>query len=131
SQHELTWQACKLDDYVLDFNLLLGKTVEHAVAYAVCYIASDAEQKGLVMTISSDDQAKVYLNRKEIYRCAVERILYAAADKVEGIELKAGINVLALKVVNGGEDWQSSVSLTDAAGQPLKGVRITLDPDGK
>jgi hypothetical protein len=28
-------------------------------------------------------------------------------------------------------NWGGSVRFTDAAGQPLKGIRVTLDPDGK
>jgi hypothetical protein len=27
--------------------------------------------------------------------------------------------------------WEGSVRLTDAAGQPLKGIRVTLDPEAK
>jgi hypothetical protein len=37
--------------------------------------------------------------------------------------------VLVLKVVNETGSWQGSVRFTDAAGQPLKGIQVTLDPE--
>ncbi len=48
-----------------------------------------------------------------------------------GVELKAGINVLAFKVVNGSGNWLGSVRLTDSDGSPLKGIKVTLDPEAK
>jgi hypothetical protein len=102
------------------------------VAYAVCYIHSIAEQTGLVMKVGSDDQAKVYLNGKEIYRNAFERPCVPDHDIVsEGVKLKAGLNVVVFKIVNETNDWQGSVRFTDSAGQPVKGIRVTLDPEGK
>jgi hypothetical protein len=37
---------------------------------------------------------------------------------------------MVFKVVNEILAWQGSVRFTDAAGQPLKGIRVTLNPDG-
>ena len=37
------------------------------MAYAVCYIRSEAEQRGLRMLVGSDDEAKVYLNGKQVH----------------------------------------------------------------
>ena len=45
--------------------------------------------------------------------------------------LRAGLNVLVLKVVNQVFDWKASVRFEDAAGQPVKGIRVTLEPDAK
>jgi hypothetical protein len=46
-----------------------------------------------------------------------------------GLELNAGVNVLVFKVVNPEADWEGSVRLTDAGGQPLQGIRVTLEPE--
>jgi hypothetical protein len=35
------------------------------------------------------------------------------------------------KVVNEMQNWGGSVRFTDAAGRPLKGVRVTLDPKAR
>ena len=101
------------------------------MAYAVCYIQSDAAHAGVLMKVGSDDQAKIYLNEKELYRSDAARQCLPDQDEVAGVELKAGLNVLAFKVVNETADWKGSVRFTDAIGQPLKGIRVTLDPEGK
>jgi WD40 repeat protein len=128
---EMVWNALRQEDYLLDFNQFLRKQTEWSVAYAVCYIQSDAAHVGAVMKVGSDDEAKIYLNEKEIYRSDAARVCVPDQDEVEGVELKAGLNVLVFKVVNEILDWQGSVRFTDAAGQALKGIRVTLDPDGK
>jgi hypothetical protein len=50
---------------------------------------------------------------------------------VAGMELKAGTNVLVFKVVNEVDKWLGSVRVADADGNPLKGIRVTLDPEAK
>jgi WD40 repeat protein/tRNA A-37 threonylcarbamoyl transferase component Bud32 len=127
----LVWNALRQEDYLLDFNRLLGKETQWSVAYAVCYIQSAAAQAGLMMKVGSDDEAKIYLNGREIYRNETARACVPDQDEVTGIDLKAGLNVLLFKVVNEALGWQGSVRFTDAAGQPLKGVRVTLDPEAK
>ena len=43
-------------------------------------------------------------------------------------DIAAGLNVLVFKVVNETLDWQGSVRFADAAGQPVKGLGVTLTP---
>jgi hypothetical protein len=81
------------------------------------------------MKVGCDDESKVYLNGKQIYSRAQPQTYVADKDPVTDVELKAGLNVLVFKVVNEEEDWQGSVRFTDAAGQPVKGIRVTLSPD--
>jgi len=128
---EKVWKAVRLQDHLLDFNVLSGEQAEWSVAYAVCYVHSDTVQTDLLMKVGSDDQAKVYLNGKEVYRQAEPRGCVPDEDVVANVALKAGLNVLLFKVVNEGVDWQGSVRLADPAGLPLKGVRVTLDPEAK
>ena len=65
---ELKWQEVALEDYVIDFNVILGHETPQSVAYAVCYIRSEVEQRGLQMLVGSDDEAKVYLNGKQVHK---------------------------------------------------------------
>ena len=44
---ELKWRKVDLQDYFIDFNSILGHVTEHSVAYAVCYVRSEAAQRGL------------------------------------------------------------------------------------
>jgi hypothetical protein len=124
----LVWRAVPLHDYLIDFNLLLGATTKWSVAYAVCYIESEAGQSNLLMKVGSDDQSKIYLNGKEVYRHELNRRYLPDQDVVSGVELKAGLNVLVFKVVNQTGDWLGSIRFADAAGQPLKGIRVMPDP---
>jgi hypothetical protein len=128
-ESERVWRKVQLKDSLLDFNEFLGKETAWSVAYAVCYIRSEAAQTGLLMKVGSNDQAKVYLNGKEIYRCEEGRACVLDQDVVPRVELKAGLNVLVFKVVNGVREWQGSIRFTDASSQPIKGIRVTLDPD--
>jgi hypothetical protein len=123
---ECVWKALQLQDYLTDFNNLLGKQTEWSVAYAVCYIQSYMRRANLVMKVGSDDEAKVYLNGKRVYQSEVPRPYSPDQDDTEGIELKAGLNVLVFKVVNELGDWLGSIRFTDAAGQPVKGIQVTL-----
>jgi WD40 repeat protein/tRNA A-37 threonylcarbamoyl transferase component Bud32 len=124
----LFWDAVRLRYFKIDFNELLGERAEWSVAYAVCYIQSETEQAGLVMKVGSDDEAKVYLNGKEIYRHETPRPWAPDQDVQGGVELKSGRNVLVFKVVNEGYSWAGSIRLTDAAGQPVKRISVTLTP---
>jgi WD40 repeat protein/serine/threonine protein kinase len=126
------WQAVPSDDYVLDlsdFNQIPGW---RSVAYAVCYIESETNRSGLWMKVGSDDQYKVYLNGKEIYQQAHRRGHVFDQDVI-GVEFRTGLNVLVFKLtrlheLQAGINWRASVHFTDAAGQPVKGIRVTLTP---
>jgi WD40 repeat protein/serine/threonine protein kinase len=124
----LVWTVSQREDYLLDFNQFLGEATFYSVAYALCYIQSDADQPGLLMKVASDDQAKVYLNGREIYRRQEGRSYVPDQDVVADVHLQAGLNVLLFKVVNETLDWQGSVRFTDSAGQPVKGLGVTLAP---
>jgi WD40 repeat protein len=128
---ELKWREVALEDGVIDFNAILGHETTQSVAYAVCYLRSESEQRGLQMLVGSDDEAKVYLNGREVFRFPGPRTFDAEQDRVPDISLNAGLNVLILKVVNETVDWMASIRFTDAMGNPVKGIKVTLDPETK
>jgi hypothetical protein len=128
---QLQWREVAQGDYVIDFNAVLGRVTDLSVAYAVCYITSEAEQRGLRMLVGSDDEAKVYLNGQQVHKSPFPRGFTADQDTAPDITLKAGLNVLVFKVVNELGDWLGSIRLTDAQGNPVKGIKVTLDPEGK
>jgi hypothetical protein len=76
---------------VLDFDATLGQVTHScSVAYAVCYIQSKEEQRGLQMLVGSQDESKVYLNGKEVYKAALPHGTVAVQETVQGIVLRAG-----------------------------------------
>ncbi len=127
---ELKWQEVYLaDDYVIKFNERLRRGVtQRSVAYAVCYIRSEAAQHGLQVLVGSDDLSKVYLNGKQVHKTPVMLSFTRDLDRVPDITLNAGLNVLVFKVVNESKFWQGSIRFTDTEGKPVKGIEVTLDP---
>jgi hypothetical protein len=115
---ELAWKEHTASDHLLDFNGLLGAQTEDSVAYAVTYIVAPEEMKGVKMKTGSDDQLKVWLNGKEVFKFAEPR----AADKDQDsndVTLQKGVNVLVAKVVNEKVDWSLCVRFTDKDDKPI------------
>lgn len=125
---DLTWRSAHLKEHVIDFNALIGQPTVRSAAYAVCYIHSETEQSGLRMLVGCDDQAKVYLNGKQILRWPFARKFRADQHTIEDIALKPGRNVVVLKVVNEYGGWKGSVRLTDREGNPVKGIKVSATP---
>jgi hypothetical protein len=128
-KRERLWSPIQLGDFIIDFNQQLGTETQWSVAYAMSYLLSQVDQSGLSMMVGSDDLAKVYLNGKEIYRCGEPRYFLPDQDVVTGVELKAGLNVLVFKVVNGSGHWKGSIRFTNRDGSAVRGLKVTLDPD--
>ncbi len=127
---ELVWKEVATDDGVLDFNEIVGAETENSVAYAVTTIVADEERTDLIFRIASDDQVRVYLNGKLIHANDEARPLDKDdADSVEGVTLKKGRNVLVVKLVNEGGDWEGAVRILDRDGNPIKGITATTKPE--
>jgi tetratricopeptide (TPR) repeat protein len=125
---EVVWAEYHADDYFLDFNSVVGRLMRHSIAYAVCYVVADEDRRGLQIKVGSDDQAKVYLNGREVYRSGLVRSLGREAP-VAGVTLNKGVNVLVFKVVNMGGDWQGCLRFVDKDDRPAKGLQVRLTPD--
>jgi hypothetical protein len=113
----LTWREHVCKEHLLDFNGLLGAVTEDCVAYAVTYVVAP-EEMAVKMKTGSDDQAKVYLNGKEVFKMPEAR----AADKDQDttdVTLRKGVNVLVVKVVNEKMDFSFCVRFTDKDDKPL------------
>jgi hypothetical protein len=115
---ELTWKEHTCKEHLLDFNDLLGATTEDSVAYAVTFVVAPEEMKGVKMKTGSDDQAKVYLNGKEVFKFTDPRAADKDQDTTE-VTLQKGVNVLVVKVVNEKMDWSFCVRFTDKDDKPL------------
>jgi hypothetical protein len=125
---ELVWQEHRSPQAVVSFNAVLGRVADRSVAYAACYLESDRARDDLWLQVGCD-QAKVYLNGREIYRVRVPRDGWSL-DTVGPVGLKRGINVLLLKVVNETDWWwwQCCARLVDDAGRPVQRIRVKLTP---
>ncbi len=124
---ELTWRLVRQPDYILDFDTLVGVS-EHAAVYAVCYLSVPSTQPDLKMLVSSDDQAKIYLNGKQLYRQPAPRSAVPDQDIVSEVSLEAGTNVLVFKVLNGLLYCSGSIRFTDSTGGPVLDLNTHVSP---
>ena len=112
----------------MNFHAALGRATKRSVVYAACYIKSDRAHDGLWLQVGSPNQAKVYLNGRQIHRDRL-RPGRAMLDTVGPVRLERGINVLLLKVVYEQlGDWEGCARLVDDEGWPVQGLRVTLAP---
>jgi len=125
---ELTWKPVKSEDHLLNFNTFLGQQTEDSVGYAVCYLVTDDEIKDLTMKTGSDDQAKVYLNGKEIFKNEEARPADKDQDSTANLTLKKGKNVIVFKVVNEKVDWSGCLRFTDKDGKAITNFKVSLKP---
>jgi hypothetical protein len=125
---ERVWKEYHAKDYFFDFNDFLGKQTEDSVGYAVCYIHAATEMKDIQLKTGSDDQAKVYLNGKEVLKQPEDRLLEADEDTTP-VTLRKGMNVLVFKVINEKEDWSGCARFVDPDGKVIKGLRVSPVPN--
>jgi len=123
-----TWKAVHAKAYDLDFNDVLGTANEDMVGYLVAYVVADKAMSGLTAAIGSNDQAKLYLNGKEIYKFAETRTVEKDSDKVQGVSLVQGVNTIVFKVINQKNDWAAALRFLDAAGKPVTGLVVKTAP---
>jgi serine/threonine protein kinase len=119
---QLVWREYLCPDFLLDFTVFLGAQTEDSVAYAMTLVVAPEEFKGVRMKTGSDDQAKVYLNGKEVFKFTEPRPTARDQDTTE-VTLNKGVNVLVVKVVNEKVDWSFCVRFTDKDDKPLPGLK--------
>ncbi len=127
SNRELAWGLVQQSDHTLDFGKLVG-AAEHAAVYAVCYLSAPSVRSDLRILVGSDDQAKICLNGKQIYRQTAAREGVPDQDTVSGVTLEAGTNLLVFKVLNVTGPWGGSVRFTDSVGAPISDLSAHSSP---
>jgi hypothetical protein len=123
----LRWQEHRSAKAVVDFNAVLGEVTGRSLTFAVCYIESEKARDGLWLQVGCDDEARVYLNGREVYEARLAHSL-VTLDTVGPVSLKRGNNVLLLKVANETGQWEACARLIDDAGRPVQGLRVKLTP---
>jgi hypothetical protein len=96
---------------------------EWVFTYAGTYVYSP-EQQAVKLCVGSDDQVKAWLNGKSVMANDVARGAAKDQDMVS-VTLNKGWNKLLVKVCQGYGGWGMYVRFTDAAGQPIRNLRIS------
>ncbi|HEX8913202.1 MAG TPA: hypothetical protein VF796_12655, partial [Humisphaera sp.] len=121
-EKELTWQKVTATDYFVDFNEALKASDEmNVAAYAVAYVEAPAEVKDVTLAWCSNDEGKIYLNGKAVGKFDQGRSLEKDADKATGLTLNKGVNVVVLKVINEGNNYQGCARFLGKDGKPVAG----------
>ena len=126
---ELTWKKYQAKEDFVDFNDFLGAQTEDCDGYAVCYLIVPDEMTGLRLKMGSDDQAKVYINGKELLKNDMPRPLTKDEDTAEDITLKKGVNLLVFKVVNEKIDFSGSIRFLTKGGEVVRNYKVALAPE--
>jgi hypothetical protein len=123
---ELVWQAHQTSDHVLDFLKSFGKTRgEYVAAYAVAYVIA-AEDLQATLALSTNDQGKVWLNGKQVFKFSETRVLEKDSDRID-VSLTKGQNVLILKVINEVNNWQACARFLKD-GVPARNLSVSTAP---
>lgn len=125
---EGTWKAVKAKSFGIDLNDLLGKQNEDVLGYLVTYIVAEKDMPGLSMAVASNDQARIYLNGKEVYKFTDTRTLEKDTDKVDNVTLNKGVNVIVFKVINQKNDWGAGLRFKDKDGKPVSALTVKTAP---
>jgi hypothetical protein len=123
------WQPVSSQLPDLDFSAFSRDVVTQGVAYAVCYLVSPTERKGLRLLLNTPNPTALYLDGKEVFKNLKDRM---GREELE-IDLAQGVNVLVYISFRRTDSrtWEGMISLSDARFEPLRDVRITLDPDAR
>jgi len=123
---ELTWRAHQTSDYFIDFLQSFGKAHgEYVAGYAVAYIVAE-DAMPVTLALSTNDQGKVWLNGKEIFKFTDTRVLEKDTDRVD-VTLVKGQNVLVFKVINEVNNWQACARFLKN-GAPVTNIKVVQAP---
>jgi len=123
-----TWKAATAKEYQLDLHEVLGARNEDVLAYLVTYVVADKDMPGLTMAIGSNDQAKIWLNGKEVHKFAETRGIDQDSDKIPAMSLTKGVNVIVFKVINQKNDWAAALRFLDQDGKAVTGLLVKTAP---
>jgi hypothetical protein len=104
------------------FNLGIPNAQTPCVAYAFCLVQVEADVEG-DLRIGSDDGIAIWIDGREVGRVHQHRGNTADQDRF-AIRLSRGWHRLLLKIEQGDGDYGFHARFTDAAGNPLPGLRI-------
>jgi hypothetical protein len=126
SGQAMTWKAHRAPMYFIDFRESFDPMGgEYVAGYAVTYVTADAPMN-VTLALGTNDQAKAWLNGKEVFSLEETRVLEKDSDKLP-VSLVQGQNVLILKVINEINSWQACARFLRGE-TPVTNLKISLTP---
>ena len=127
-EKEGAWKAVTSTDSTIDVNTVLGTRNEDVLAYLVTYVVADKDMPGLTLAIGSNDQAKIWLNGKEVHKFTETRGLEQDSDLITDMALKKGVNVIVFKLINQENNWEAALRFLDKDGNAVTGLGVKSAP---
>lgn len=86
--------------------------------YTYAEVISD-EEREVLLKVGSDDDIFVWVNGELVHKNIVNRPCAPDQDSVK-VKLRAGVNRILCKVLNGGGEWGLCMRITDLDGNPIQ-----------
>jgi hypothetical protein len=119
TQH--AWHLVRSPTEALDLHKAFGdEPTSNAVAFAVAYVESPEALSDVTLRFGSDDAARVWLNGEEVWSVGRVRGVGLDEDEIKGLRLRAGQNVLVVKVAQGIGGWGLAARFEKADGTVLR-----------
>ncbi|MBN1902051.1 hypothetical protein JW926_12075 [Candidatus Sumerlaeota bacterium] len=128
------WKAHTASQSFLDLReSLSGEKMENVAAYMAIYVHSPRARDIILDTpdmvdlaIGSDDGVKAWLNGEETLSVPTVRPWNADQEKIKGVKLKKGSNLLVLKISQYGGDWKASARFLTSSGLPVTDLEYSI-----
>ena len=119
---KITWQhACdQINDGFINFSEIFSE-YKWGVGYGLIFINSP-DEKSVQLRFGADDQSKIWLNDKEIWRLHKGGPAFFDNYKIN-IKLKKGMNKILVKVCNTVSDWGFFFRITDENGVGIPDIQ--------
>jgi hypothetical protein len=113
-----------------------GQLLNNVACYAGVYVFSPTSRDILLDTpdmvdlmVGSDDGVRAWLNGEPVLQVDAMRPWVPDEDRISGVRLRKGWNLLVLKVAQRGWDWRMSARFLTSRGMPVSGLRYGLKPE--
>ena len=86
---------------------------------------AEGDIDGLKLQVGSNDQCKAYLNGVQVLVFEEGRTLEKDSNAAN-VTLKKGRNIVILKVINEGNNWQGCLRFSGKDGAAVKNLKVSL-----
>ncbi len=122
---QISWE--KFTDDAFDGFIDLGRNINWRVSYAWTTVTTPDERE-VQLRFGSDDQAKIWFNGKKVF--AFSQFRWAVVDEdIIPVTLKAGKNIILVKVCNEERSWGFYLRVTDVDGKPVEDLKFNNGQD--
>ncbi|MCP4638834.1 MAG: hypothetical protein GY851_00300 [bacterium] len=114
----LTWKPASTDAVPATIDLTAHFELKDNVAAYACAEVTVGADTPVLLLAGSDDGCEIWVNGAKVHAVKQPRSLIVDNDRIE-TALKAGVNRVLIKVLQGASDWQFCVRVAGRDGAPI------------